>query len=934
VKSSASQGRHGAAKARDRAPAPGRDAAAAGEYVTARATPMLGAEASDSTGGRRDSRIAAVQAMADRSTRTGVHAKVQAMGDRATESARAVHAAHRPPRVPAAPVLQGKFALVGVASEADKVTEVLSALGRKRAWLIEEDAALVKSMAPEKARKHRSAADVLDDKRLPDVVKRMHDAETDHGHIDLGNDMMLLQLFYRLTLELGPGEARDTEEKLAQQEAKQSAEAWTTWVEALVGKHKAKQDQIFRTVVLGRGASAAYVIENGGVPLDATTLVIGQEQPWRKERGSQGVINHPHNMIDPKHPDFDGTDDGLAERIEFSNRVDEVFKRLVTPPRDAKVGKVQKQGAGADAHYVIETDPGGPVYAQRVVAAMGIGKHDKPKKLTSDVAHDISPGIPRIMDMDAFQRLVADGKLDAAKVPLGIVVVGPNAAIDVMSTGLRSEIKPLYWVTGKRPFFLKGTDNEFVEQTYDGAMKHQEQKDDARDKRYAKDGFTVIQNDHLSATTMADGVEVEYGIRENDRAVPKVEEQPIGKQKASILVYGIGPDVAGLMGTFPGMDDKTLEPVYDLGLHFNEDTPDAKSIETAIRKRSGEKADAVVDAVKKILGGLDPVQRPSDAKLEADAPRTNLPKSLPSVLGLRAAKADPEDPTSLEFTSGMAYRFAVAAKPKYRYLSTQLDGLLGGEIKKLAGTVEALAGDLLTNEIAIDVGVLANETGSVATAARALVAELEEGKRLADLDTKLDALTKRVDGMAERVKKITQALAGISASNKTASDAGHHVRDVPPRLRQILAQTREFGGRVASDKYGHLASSHMEAPARTLPANVVLADQLTTSRATVESRQEKLPPTVAKGVDFITHDHTIIADHVASAYPTIPAVLADHVTAKIVHDRRFLPLDQAPLPRPNEALGPENTFHLKQQQAFQQTWTDKLRQVAALFPNG
>lgn len=831
------------------------------------------------------------------------------------------------------PILQGRFDLVGVAPKANRVAEVLAALKRKRAWLIQQDDELRKTLSPSKAETLRPAREVLDDEGLEDAVSRTHKAETDHGSIDLSNDMVLLQFFYRLTLELGRGQAPTREETEARAEAKLSAEAWRNWVEQVAGTNNVGEEQIFRTVVLGRGASAAFVIENGGVPLDETTLVIGREQPWRKERGEKGVINHPHNMIDPEHSRFDDTDDGLAGRAEFSNRVDEVFLRLSREPLDAEVKRVEKKGSGAKAHYEIQTDPGGPIYAQHVVAAMGIGKHARPKNLQSDVKHNLvdpegqSESIPRIMDMDEFQRLMAEGRLGAHNLPNGIVVVGPNAAIDVMSTALRSRVKDLYWIAGKRPFFLKGTDNEFVEQKYDEAMEHPQEGRTEKDKRYSKDGFTIILSDHLGAKTTQGGVTAEYGVRGNNRASPQVAEETIGTVEASILVYGIGPDVESLMKIFPDATEETLEPVYDLGLHFNEDIPSADRITDQIAKqvedRKGkEEAIAVVGKIKGILGGLLPGL--------STAPRTDIPKTLPSVLGLRTRKKDTADPTSLEFTSGMAYRFAVAARPRYRYLSTQLDGMLTGEIKRLSDTVQALTIDMTTQPLAPKVSTLAVEIRTLATMARKLVEELENGRQPEGLDEALRKLYGRILSLKKPVDDLTRASEGIT--RETAVEAGHHARDLPPRLGQILEQIREFSGYVENNRYGHLASSHMEAPALTLPANVVLADQLTTSRATVESRQEKLPATVAQEIDFITHDHTLIADHVAGAYPTIPPLLADYITAKIVYDRRFLPLEEAPLPRPKEALGPENTFHLKQQKAFQENWTSRLRQISALLP--
>jgi hypothetical protein len=66
------------------------------------------------------------------------------------------------------------------------------------------------------------------------------------------------------------------------------------------------------------------------------------------------------------------------------------------------------------------------------------------------------------------------------------------------------------------------------------------------------------------------------------------------------------------------------------------------------------------------------------------------------------------------------------------------------------------------------------------------------------------------------------------------------------------------------------------------------------------------------------------------AYPILPAALADHVTMTIVYDCRHQPLDQAPLPRPKEKRGPNNTFHVDPQWKLQSPWSDRLGRLGRL----
>jgi hypothetical protein len=90
-------------------------------------------------------------------------------------------------------------------------------------------------------------------------------------------------------------------------------------------------------------------------------------------------------------------------------------------------------------------------------------------------------------------------------------------------------------------------------------------------------------------------------------------------------------------------------------------------------------------------------------------------------------------------------------------------------------------------------------------------------------------------------------------------------------------------------------------------------------------------PTVEKGVNLITSDATDIAAHLGTAFDSIPNMLKDYVVARIIHDRRHMKLEEAPLPRPEFPGRAESKFLLKQQQEFQNGWTSKFVELEKTF---
>jgi hypothetical protein len=130
-------------------------------------------------------------------------------------------------------------------------------------------------------------------------------------------------------------------------------------------------------------------------------------------------------------------------------------------------------------------------------------------------------------------------------------------------------------------------------------------------------------------------------------------------------------------------------------------------------------------------------------------------------------------------------------------------------------------------------------------------------------------------------------------------------------------------------------TNHMLKVPKTLPQNILLSDQLTPIRSSVEAMSNAIPSNVEDGVNFVTSDSTVISAFIASACSDIPPALSDYLAARIVYDRRYLPLEEAPLPAPNDDNDPQSTFHIKKQNLFQNEWNRKIATINILFdPEG
>ncbi|BDD04508.1 eCIS core domain-containing protein [Aureibacter tunicatorum] len=753
---------------------------------------------------------------------------------------------------------------------------------------------------------------LLNNEDLEQYINNMYESSIDHGIFDLAHDQELALFYYRLQREVNPTKQSREDEKIANQDKKKESDDWIKFKDEVIINNE-EVLPIFKQVILGTGASAVYYLLSAFQSMDLrNSALIGNLQPWAGERGKKGVINHPMNMI---APDYQGGQlygpDGLAEREAFSEELKDILETM--PLFERNIQSVVKKG-DTTKYYLITTNDG-TFAAQKVVAAMGIGKHKNPGGITGE--GQTEKQINRVMNMDEFKVAQEEGKLPKDEIK-SIVVVGPNAAIDVMSTAIREGYEELTWIIGsgekRRPAFLKGTDNEFVESRYDEVLENSEDESKLI-KTY--NGITVIKHDYLTASIGQKSVNVGYGTR----ASRQNEANEVGTAQGHIMVHGTGPDVGAMQRIFPDIENaNNLEAIYDKNQRFNYDPVSPRltegKINIAQKEEFGDKT--TVQKIENIIGSIRELERPSNE---------SMPKKLPQVLGLQAKKDpnDETDNTSLEFIGGMASRLAGENRMKYTYISESFK-----EMKKTAPNE-------LLDELAEEV---IEEQSLVKDFHEKLNTFLILGE---EFSSKLEAAQniQKVSELKSDYNNFHKALIDCYKANNDLRRAIINKKDLSKNYFGILStmftQTKnifdtlkEYYDMVKTDNYGGRITSHMGGAVYSLPKNVVLNDQLTSSRSMIEASENNMPFYVEQGVNFITSDATIIAAHMASGFTKIPPVLADYVTNLIIWERRHLPLNEAPLPRPN-SKEPDSTFNLKQQQGFQEKWVQKLSELNNIF---
>ena len=339
--------------------------------------------------------------------------------------------------------------------------------------------------------------------------------------------------------------------------------------------------KVYKELILGAGASASYYIANNLARLDIkNTLVIGKLQPWAKERGAEGRVNHPHNMIDPQHEKTPVKEHGsLAERSELSKRIEKVIDQV--PNIQATIGKIVRCKGD---YFEVQTDTGN-LYAKTVVNALGIGGQKEPGEKGAIGAESR----PKVKDMDTFKQSLDGGKSITEAYPLikTIGVVGGNAAIDVITTVLRDKNLDtakleIHWLVGStgKPAFLNGTDNALAEKAFPTEELAEEP---------VKSGNMTVYKGRFERSSGTGPITVDYKVGSAAKSF-----------KVDLVVYGTGPDLDKMTdlfkdesgpGTKPGEAvPLAIEPVIDKDRHYNfdieETDPDKLLVKLGVDKDS------------------------------------------------------------------------------------------------------------------------------------------------------------------------------------------------------------------------------------------------------------------------------------------------------------------------------------------------------------
>lgn len=663
------------------------------------------------------------------------------------------------------------------------------------------------------------------------ALRRLTESSTDYGSFDLSNDVDLKFFFYELRKELVapkvPEPTAATGPSIVDYRAQTNA-----------------PEQTYELAFLGAGAAVAYYMTTSPEPIDkATTVVIGPVQPWREERGP-GKINHPMHMIAPQRERVGLDDEALAPRGEFSSAVEDVIRRHADTRHAKKIEKLTKKQFGDAWMYEIVEEGGQLVYARRIISALGIGKHKKSPGVGGE-----QPDLGGLaMDLDAFQNL-------APRLPDGpdttVIVTGPNAGIDAISTALRKKFTVI-WITGAtgEPQLLPGTDNEAVKKEYDRAASpgYDEFLTELRQVRGTRERkmFLELSEHKLSAIervvrARAGQARLTSGGEKRKGTVAVDLQGGAGTLYGDFFVYAFGPDTPRVQGVFDA--SITLEPVYDISRSFGDE-----------------------------LG-------------------------LGTVIGLEAARTGTTDLSSLEIIGGSVFRFDIG----YDYVQRQWKWLVDDELVdiplQLAKRTEP--SDALTRLLA----ALDHARRGVADLRKVVMSHVKTIDEAATR-TKLTFPTLEVGSALTPLTSLSLSESPLEAERARLAV---HIRKI---VDSCVANLKQYHDAFARYQGGpgdpRKTSGQMGNVVASLPHNVAINDQLAPIRSQVEARAAFVPGYVRSDVNYAVDDINVLQVHISVRFPHISDTDIDAFVRQIIKERRpkehdpktWNPRTMGPLPNP------------------------------------
>jgi hypothetical protein len=698
------------------------------------------------------------------------------------------------------------------------------------------------------------------------ALDRMRNSSWDYGRLDPSVDQHLVLLFHEVNKHLmPPREAVPVaeEEHTSLTEAIEQKQTREDYLQQSPDESEDKAST-YDLAVLGAGAASAYYLMSTARELDKSrTIVIGELQPWKEQRGP-GVINHPMHMITPARDQVGLADEALAPREDFSEVVEKVIQQSGTQRRQEKVELVTKVTGqnGAKFYRVdVEGDPK-PVFARRIVAGFGIGPHNR--AASQEAPLEVHGG-NRAMDMDEFQKRAGSfipEEGDAKDVT--VVISGGNAAIDSAMTAIKSGFT-IVWITGsKRPALLPGTDNEVVEAEYDKLKPNGTlpARLDGGALAAGRKGPGVLENPESKIKTVVLGyaenavLNPEHGQgSEKPLLVNVTGAEPI---KADYFVYAMGPNINQVRNIFDKESVRDqLVPTYDRNRQFR-----------------------------------------------ADGPGT--------VIGLEARK-QPEDQTSLEIIGGTALR--IGDQVDYDWFAQQWHEAAGSadDLAALTTRFDETSGSEQVQPVLDAMRQAQQKVSDYIRDAQGAATGIRDASRPTDLSRPaFPDLTEEEKALGAELPPTLAPVRDAYLSNlrsvrRYAGQLDTHVEKVQTYLTN-RANDRRFRGADPRK-----AASQMGAVLDSLPLNVAVNDQLTPVRSQVEAAQGFVPDYVTDDVNFATDSATVMQLYISSRFPHISDKSANDWVDLITRLRRPTTADRnkyeelyGPLPDP-QATGRPST---------------------------
>ncbi|RKM99961.1 hypothetical protein [Aquimarina sp. AD10] len=795
-------------------------------------------------------------------------------------------------------------------------------------------------------------------------------SKIDFGTFDLDNEQHFSTFYFHIKKIISSGGVSDIEEE--EQTVKE--QRW-----AAKKQKSPKPENTFETAIVGAGAAAAYHLTSLGKSHDfSNTLLIGTQQPWKVTRGP-GKIGHPLHMITPFRDILNLEDEDFADRNDFSDLLTKVFRELIPEDnwKQTLVSAVNKIKITETFYKISAGDT--DYYAQKVIYAIGAGPHLEPSKINRHEPKDTNAS--RIMDMDRFTRTKAGVE---ETLPLGVtqkdpgdvnvIVVGPNAGIDVVSDVKQRGYKVQWLVGSKAPRFFQGTPNELARLAYE--------KENA--------GYIGYYD---SAIESSNGVDVIY----TNPRTKKVE----GTLKGDLLVYAIGPDMdapGGPRSILSKDIQKSLRPDYDDNQRF-QSSDETEPVMTVLglktppqHKPAHHQLDGhakglvrmattynqlIYDVVKhkhgvdigRMMNGIaqeyndmltehensdektlnigfnfsevyrtiedfrriwerdQEIENPTEAMVNViDQFQDELNEAVKDAIYYNRehdAMQDKNDDTSLQVIGASAFRLGAEVEEDY----IDREGIFARDgyheltkLREIYHDLDPLEGSEENVKIGRMIGYMMDEVceefaNTLPDFREEIMVNLLFADRSQDIHdlAKMGTLT---EGYANAINKFLNAIqSGTRALLRYNRAAIYWTKAMKTKGRRGDTTT---------------ATSGMKGIPDSLPMNMLVAEQLTPIRAATASKNAHVSSFSETGVNFTVDDQTEIRVHIATHYPGIPEKKADEVAQQIVDDRKRKD-QEAPLPL-METEDDIQTMKSRTHRArkFQQKWETHLRRLNLL----